>query len=85
MLEGEWRLEGRDSSGAPFTGTVRRRWLPGRFFLEQQMRIDGQQHEGTEYIGYDFAAESLRSMCFSGRRWVEERAPGMFTGRDRTP
>ena len=62
VLEGEWRLEGRDSSGEPFTGTVRRRWSAGRFFLEQQMRIDGQQHEGTEYIGYDFAAESLRSM-----------------------
>jgi hypothetical protein len=72
VLEGEWRLEGRDSSGEQFTGTVRRRWLPGRFFLEQQMRIDGQQHDGTEYIGYDFAAESLRSMFFSNE------GPGPF-------
>lgn len=73
VLEGEWRLEGRDlTSGEPFTGTVWRRWLPGGFFLEQQTCMDGQQPEGNEYIGYDSAAGSLRSMLFSGE------GPGPF-------
>ena len=73
VLEGTWRLEGRDaSSGETFTGTVIRRWLPGGFFLTQQTQMDGEQHEGTEYIGYDFAAKSLRSMLFSNE------GPGPF-------
>ena len=66
VLEGTWRLEGRDlDGGAPFTGTVTRRWLPGGHFLVQEMSIDGDEHEGAEYIGYDHAQESLRSMFFS--------------------
>jgi hypothetical protein len=73
VLVGDWRLEGRDLvSGEPFSGSMRRRWLPGGFFLEQQMIVDGEQPEGSEYIGYDSAAASLRSMLFSGE------GPGPF-------
>ena len=72
-LEGTWRLEGHDLDGsAPFTGTVTRRWLPGGHFLVQQMRIDGKEQEGAEYIGYDHAQETLRSMFFSNE------GPGPF-------
>ncbi|WP_448641816.1 hypothetical protein [Geodermatophilus sp. URMC 63] len=73
VLEGSWRLEGHDlGGGAPFTGTVTRRWLPGGHFLVQQMRIDGDEQEGTEYIGWDHAQETLRSMLFS------REGPGPF-------
>jgi hypothetical protein len=66
VLEGTWRLEGHDLDGSsPFTGTVTRRWLPGGHFLVQEMRIDGAEHEGAEYIGYDRAQQMLRSMFFS--------------------
>ena len=72
-LEGTWRLEGHDLDGsAPFTGTVTRRWLPGGHFLVQRMRIDGKEQEGAEYIGYDHAQETLRSMFFS------DEGPGPF-------
>ncbi|CCH74930.1 conserved hypothetical protein [Nostocoides australiense Ben110] len=72
ILEGEWRLEGRDSSGQPFTGSVTRRWLDGGFFLTQETRMDGQPHDGIEYIGYDSATGMLRSMLFSAE------GPGPF-------
>ena len=73
VLEGTWQLEGQDlNSGEPFTGTITRRWLPGGFFLEQQMTVDGEDHAGAEYIGYDFAAQTLRSMFFSNE------GPGPF-------
>jgi hypothetical protein len=73
VLAGTWRLEGHDFDGsAPFTGTMTRRWLPGGHFLVQEMRIDGDEHEGAEYIGYDHAQESLRSMFFSNE------GPGPF-------
>ncbi|WP_448621213.1 hypothetical protein [Geodermatophilus sp. URMC 65] len=36
------------------------------------MRIDGDEHEGSEYIGYDHAQETLRSMFFSNE------GPGPF-------
>lgn len=72
VLEGEWRLEGRDSSGEPFTGTVVRRWLPGGFFLTQETHIDGQSHDGLEYIGYDSSTDALRSMLFGAE------GPGPF-------
>ncbi len=73
VLEGTWRLEGRDpASGETFTGTVTREWLPGGFFLTQTTAIDGHPQVGTEYIGYDTAAGALRSMYFS------EEGPGPF-------
>lgn len=73
VLEGAWRLEGRDpSSGETFTGTVTRAWLPGGFFLTQTTEIDGHPQVGTEYIGYDSAAGALRSMLFS------DEGPGPF-------
>ncbi len=73
VLEGRWRLEGRDpATGEAFTGTVTRRWLPGGFFMTQETQVDGQEHEGIEYIGYDVAAETLRSMLFGGQ------GPGPF-------
>ena len=54
VLEGRWRLEGRDaSSGETFSATVTRCWLPGGFFMTQETHVDGGEHEGTEYIGYD--------------------------------
>jgi hypothetical protein len=66
VLEGTWRLEGRDlTSGETFTGTVTRRWLPGGYFLEQTTETEGHPQVGTEFIGYDSAADSLRSMLFS--------------------
>ncbi|MEX5719902.1 hypothetical protein [Geodermatophilus maliterrae] len=73
VLEGTWRLEGRDlDGGAPFTGTVTRRWMPGGHFLVQETRIDGDEHGGAEYIGYDHARQTLRSMYFSAE------GPGPF-------
>ncbi len=73
VLEGTWRLEGHDFDGsAPFTGTVTRRWLPGGHFLVQSMTMDGDEHEGAEYIGYDHAQGTLRSMFFSSE------GPGPF-------
>jgi hypothetical protein len=73
VLEGTWRLEGHDLDGsAPFTGTVTRRWLPGGYFLVQTTSIDGNEHEGAEYIGYDHAQDTLRSMFFSNE------GPGPF-------
>ena len=65
VLEGTWRLEGRDlAGGAPFTGTVQRRWLPGGYFLVQEMRIGDEEQTGAEYIGYDHDQGTLRSMLF---------------------
>jgi hypothetical protein len=73
VLEGSWRLEGCDLDGANrFTGILTRRWLPGGHFLVQEMSVDGQEHAGTEYIGYDRVAGSLRSMLFS------DEGPGPF-------
>jgi hypothetical protein len=73
VLEGTWRLEGSDLDGThSFTGTLTRRWLPGGHFLVQEMAVDGQEHAGTEYIGYDRAAGSLRSLLFS------DEGPGPF-------
>ena len=73
VLAGTWRLEGCDLDGsAPFTGTMTRRWLPGGYFLVQEMRIDGQEHAGAEYIGYDSAQQTLRSLYFSAE------GPGPF-------
>ena len=73
VLKGTWRLQGSDLDGAnEFTGTVTRRWLPGGHFLVQEMSVDGQHHAGTEYIGYDHARKSLRSMLFS------DEGPGPF-------
>lgn len=74
VLEGTWRLTGRDltSGEETFTGTVTRRWLPGGYFMTQESQPDGQPHEGLEYIGYDSATDSLRSMLFGGE------GPGPF-------
>lgn len=73
VLEGSWRLEGRDpASGETFTGTVTREWLPGGFFMVQRTETDGHPQDGMEYIGYDSAGESLRSMLFSSE------GPGPF-------
>ncbi len=73
VLEGTWRLEGRDpTSGETFAGTVTRHWLPGGFFLVQTTETEGHPQAGTEYIGYDSAAGSLRSMLFSNE------GPGPF-------
>jgi hypothetical protein len=66
VLVGTWDLTGHDlDGGSAFTGTVTRRWLPGGYFLVQEMRIDNEDSAGAEYIGYDFAQDSLRSMFFS--------------------
>lgn len=74
VLEGTWRLTGRDlaSGEETFTGTVTRRWLPGGYFMTQESQPDGHPHEGLEYIGYDSATDSLRSMLFGGE------GPGPF-------
>ena len=44
----------------------------GGHFLVQETRIDGDEHEGAEYIGYDHAQQTLRSMFFSNE------GPGPF-------
>jgi hypothetical protein len=64
VLVGTWRVEGRDVvSGEAWTETVTRRWLPGGYCLQQQMRREGvDDEEGGEYIGYDSVADGLRSM-----------------------
>lgn len=49
-----------------------RRWLLGGYFLVQEMSIDGKDSTGAEYIGYDYAHDSLRSMFFSNE------GPGPF-------
>jgi len=73
VLEGAWQLEGHDlDGGSLFSGTVTRRWAPGGYFLVQRMRIDGEDEEGAEYIGYDYARDELRSMFFSAE------GPGPF-------
>ncbi len=73
VLEGTWRIEGRNLDGtAPFTGTVTRRWLPGGHFLVQEMSVDEGAQHGAEYIGYDHAQQTLRSMLFSNE------GPGPF-------
>jgi hypothetical protein len=66
VLEGTWRITGHDlDGGSPFTGTMTRRWLPGGYFLVQEMSLDGEDATGTEYIGYDYTQDALRSMLFS--------------------
>lgn len=73
VFVGTWRLEGRDSSsGETFTGTVTRAWAPGGYFLTQRTETDGHPQDGIEYIGWDSAADSLRSMLFSSE------GPGPF-------
>jgi len=73
VLEGTWRLEGRDpTTGETFTGIVAREWLPGGFFMTQRTETDGHPQAGLEYIGYDSTAGSLRSMLFS------DEGPGPF-------
>jgi hypothetical protein len=73
VLEGTWQLEGHDfDGGSPFTGTVTRRWLPGGHFLVQETRMDGDEHEGAEYVGYDHTQQPRRSMFFSNE------GPGPF-------
>ena len=73
VLVGTWRLEGRDlAGGISFTGTITRRWLPGGHFLLQETQTDGEEHAGAEYIGWDHAQATLRSMYFS------DEGPGPF-------
>ena len=73
VLVGTWSLEGQDlASGERFTGTVTREWLPGGYFLVQRTETDGHPQVGAEYVGYDSAAGSLRSMLFS------DEGPGPF-------
>lgn len=73
VLEGTWRIEGPDpASSNALIGTVIRRWLPGGYFMTQETHVDGKPHDGLEYIGYDSASDSLRSMLFSGE------GPGPF-------
>lgn len=72
VLVGTWRMEGRDSGGQPFTGTVIREWLPGGYFLTQTTQLDGHSREGAEYIGYDASSGEVRSMLFGAE------GPGPF-------
>ncbi len=73
VLEGTWRVDEHDSSsGEGSIATVTRRWLPGGYFMVQETRRNGEADQGTEYIGFDFEADMLRSMLFSGE------GPGPF-------
>jgi hypothetical protein len=68
-LVGTWRLNGRplDAIEDSISGTTTFKWLPGGFFLQQDMHMD---YDGTpivshELIGYDPQSGAFRSNVFS--------------------
>jgi Protein of unknown function (DUF1579) len=66
---GTWRLEGHlvGSEGNNVKGQASYRWLPGGFFLEQQIELDfmGLQIQSLELIGYDPQTGTFPSTVFS--------------------
>src|SRR5262245_61931794 len=68
-LVGTWQMKGRPVGATrdSITGTSTYRWLPGGFFLQQQMSMnyDGKQIESQELIGYDPETKAFTSQVYS--------------------
>jgi pimeloyl-ACP methyl ester carboxylesterase len=66
---GRWSMEGNlvGSDEKNIRGETTFRWLPGGFFLEQQVQIDfmGMQIDSTELIGYDPETGTFPSTVYS--------------------
>ena len=68
-LLGTWQVTGPDLDGqVTFT------WMPGGFFLMQQVDLqqNGQQTQGIEIIGYDSDSNSLKSRYFDSNGSILE-------------
>lgn len=68
-LVGTWSMKGRplDSGEDSIVGTTTFRWLPGGFFLVQDMEMDyaGTPIQSHEVIGYDPKTEAFASHVYS--------------------
>jgi hypothetical protein len=66
---GTWDMKGRTigSETDNVVGQATFEWLPGRFYLQQRIRLDftGIQIEGLEVIGYDPATGTYPSTVYS--------------------
>jgi hypothetical protein len=66
---GSWTMEGNliGSDEKNIKGQVTYRWLPGGFFMEQELKLDfmGLQIEGLELIGYDSETGTFPSTVYS--------------------
>jgi hypothetical protein len=66
---GSWTMEGHlvDSDEITIRGKATYRWLPGGFFLQQQIQLDfmGLEIESLELIGYDPETDTFPSTVFS--------------------
>lgn len=66
---GTWTLEGHfaGSSDSNIKGQASYRWLPGGFFLEQQIHLDfmGLEIDSLELIGYDASTDTFPSTVYS--------------------
>jgi Protein of unknown function (DUF1579) len=66
---GKWTMEGNlvGSDEKNIKGETTFRWLPGGFFLEQQVKLDfmGLQIESLELIGYDPETDTFPSTVYS--------------------
>jgi Protein of unknown function (DUF1579) len=66
---GRWEMEGNfvGSDEKTITGEATYRWLPGGFFLEQQIKLNfmGMEIESLELIGYDPETDTFPSTVFS--------------------
>jgi hypothetical protein len=68
-LVGRWSMEGNlvGSDEKNIRGETSFRWVAGRFFLEQRVRIDfiGLQIDAVELIGYDPETDTFPSTVYS--------------------
>jgi Protein of unknown function (DUF1579) len=66
---GKWTMEGNlvGSDEKNIKGETTFRWLPGGFFLEQQVKLDfmGLEIESLELIGYDPETDTFPSTVYS--------------------
>ena len=66
---GSWELEGNfvGSDEKTIKGEATYRWLPGGFFLEQQIKLNfmGMEIESLELIGYDPETDTFPSTVYS--------------------
>jgi hypothetical protein len=70
-LVGTWKLKGRplysDKDKDTITGTTTFKWLPGGFFLQQDMEMDydGKPIKSHELISYDPKTKAFSSYVYS--------------------
>lgn len=68
-LVGTWKMKGRPVGGNrdSITATTTFKWLPGGFFLVQDMEMDyaGKPIKSHELIGYDPKTRALSSLVYS--------------------